>query len=239
MSNKTARETRREKRRQEQQRVLTRNLLIIAGVVLLIVAGIWYSSSRPVGDIVSITPREIPNANGRQMGNPDAPVVVEVFEDYQCPVCGDFTKNVEPQIIENYVKTGKVLFIYRFYPFIDDRVATKESDQAANASMCASEQGRFWDYHDILYANQNGENAGAFNNRRLQAFAENLGLNMDDFNNCFEESKYWDEIRQDLALGQTRTVQGTPTVFVNNQVLQGFTYPIVQAGIEAALASTP
>lgn len=239
MSNKSARETRREKRQQEQRRQLIRNLLIIVGVVLLVLAGIWYSSTRPVGDIVSITPRDLPNPNGRQLGDPNAPVVVEVFVDFQCPACLLFTTDYEPAIIENYVKTGKVLFIVRFYPFIDDRVASKESDQAANASMCAAEQDRFWDYHDILFANQTGENIGAFSNRRLQAFAENLGLNMNEFNSCFEDSEYWDEISQDLALGDTRTVTGTPTVFVNNQILPDFSYVTIQNAIEAALATAP
>jgi protein-disulfide isomerase len=239
VSNKNIRETRREKRQQQKTRELTRNLIIIAGVVLLVASGLIYGSTRPIGDIVEITPRDLPNVDGRQMGDPDAPVVVEVFEDFQCPACGNFTATVEPALIEDYVKTGKVLFIYRFYPFIDDRSATKESDQAANASMCASEQDKFWEYHDILFANQNGENIGGFSNRRLQAFAETLGLNMDTFNSCFEDSKYWDEIRQDVALAQTRAVTGTPTVFVNNQILSGFSYPIVQSAIETALATAP
>lgn len=238
MSNKNLREARRAKRQQQQRRQLIRNLLIIAGVVLLIGAGIAYAATRPIGNITSITPRDIPNPSGRQMGNPDAPVVVEVFEDFQCPVCKNFTESVEPLLVDNYVRSGNVLFIYRFDPFIDDRSSGAESDQAANASLCASEQDRFWDYHDILYANQNGENIGGFSNRRLQAFAENLGLNMDSFNSCFESNKYRDVINQDLALARERAVTGTPTVFVNGQVLQDFQYDTIQNAIEAALAST-
>lgn len=239
MSNKNLRETRRAKRQEQQRRQLIRNLLIIVGIVLLIGAGIAYSATRPIGDVTSITPRDLPNVNGRQMGNPDAPVVVEVFEDFQCPVCKTFTETVEPTLIESYVRTGQVLFIYRFDPFIDDRSSGQESDQAANASMCASEQGRFWDYHDILYANQNGENIGGFSNRRLQAFAENLGLNMDAFNACFDSNNYRDEIYQDLALARERNVTGTPTVFVNGQVLPDFQYNTIQNAIEVALTSAP
>lgn len=239
MSNKTLRETRRAKRQEQQRRQLIRNLLIIVGVVLLIGAGIAYAATRPIGDVVSITPRDIPTPNGRQMGNPDAPVVVEVFEDFQCPVCKNFTDSIEPSLVDNYVRTGKVLFIYRFDPFIDDRASGKESDQAANASMCASDQGRFWDYHDMLYANQNGENIGGFSNRRLQAFAENLGLDMDAFNTCFENNAHLDVINQDLALARERFVTGTPTVFVNNQVLPDFAYETIRTAIEAALVSAP
>ncbi|GAB4579134.1 MAG: DsbA family protein [Anaerolineales bacterium] len=239
MSNKTIRETRREKRQQQQRRQLTRNLIVIFGVVLLVASGLIYASTRPVGDVVEITPRDLPNPDGRQLGNPDAPVVMEVFEDFQCPACRSFTEDVEPALIENYIKTGQVLFIYRFYPFLDDRSTTKESDQAANASMCAAEQDRFWDYHDMLFANQAGENRNAFSNRRLQAFAETLGLDMEGFNACFEDNKYRAEINQDLALARERLVTGTPTVFINGQILPNFSYATISGAIEAALASAP
>lgn len=239
MTNKTSRESRREKRQQQQRRQITRNLLIIVGVVLLLAAGIIYGSLRPVGDVVEITPRDLPNPNGRQLGDPNAPVVLEVFEDFQCPACLEFTENIEPALLTNYVETGKVLFIFRFNPFIDDRSSTNESDQAANASLCANEQGKFWEYHDMLFANQKGENIGAYSNRRLQAFAETLSLDMDAFNSCFKDNKYQDEIFQDLALVRERFVTGTPTVFVNGQILPNFAYGTIQTAIETALASAP
>lgn len=238
MSTKS-REVRRERRQQQQRRQLARNLLIIGGFVLLIAAGIIYASLRPVGDIVEIIPRNLPNANGRQLGDPAAPVVVEVFEDFQCPACLRFTQEEEPLLLENYVNTGKVLFVFRFNPFLDDASATNESDQAANASLCANEQDRFWDYHDILFANQNGENRGAFSNRRLQAFAETIGLDIKAFNSCFEDHKYQDEIFQDLALAKERFVTGTPTIFVNGQILRDFSYTTIQSAIDAALVATP
>jgi protein-disulfide isomerase len=150
-------------------------------------------------------------ADGLAMGDPNAPVVVEVFEDFQCPACRAFTEGVEAQLIDStYIASGQVYYIFRQYPFLDDRVVTsKESDQASNASMCAMEQGRFWDYHDMLYANQQGENEGAFNDKRLQTFAEALGLDMTAFNACFKENRYSEEISQDLNLGQGRNVTGT------------------------------
>ncbi|HLF91635.1 MAG TPA: DsbA family protein [Anaerolineales bacterium] len=234
MSTKSSRETRRQRRQQQQRRQMIRNLLIIAGVVLLIAAGIIYASLRPIGDIVEITPRDLQNANGLTLGDPNAPVVVEAFEDFQCPACLSFTQTVEPQLIASYVDTGQVLFIYRHYPFIG-----QESSAASNASMCANEQDRFWDYHDILFANQTGENIGAFSNRRLQAFAETLGLNMDNFNACFRENRYDDQIKEDKANGLASQVTGTPTIFVNGQILSSFAYPTIQAAIETALATSP
>jgi protein-disulfide isomerase len=92
-----------------------------------------------------------------------------------------------------------------------------ESDQAANAAMCANEQDKFWEMQSILFANWNGENQGAFSNRRLQAMAESIGLDMDTFNNCFDANKYEAEIQADFDLGQQMGVSGTPAVFVNGQ----------------------
>ena len=234
MSTKSSRETRRAKRQQQQRRQMIRNLLIIGGVVLLIAAGIIYASLRPIEDVVAITSRNLQNANGLTVGNPDAPVVVEVYEDFQCPVCRNFTETVEPLIIENYVNTGQALYIFRQYPFIGS-----ESFAASNASMCANAQDRFWDYHDILYANQTGENIGAFSNKRLQAFAENLGLDMDSFNACFNKSTYDDQIKEDKAKGLAAQVSGTPTVFVNGRALPDFQYQTVQNAIESALLTSP
>jgi protein-disulfide isomerase len=78
------------------------------------------------------------------------------------------------------------MFNFQQFPFLDSQSIAKESHQAANASMCAFELGRFWDYHDMLFANQGEvENGGSFNDKRLQAFAESIGLDMNTFDDCF------------------------------------------------------
>lgn len=234
------RETR--ERRQRQQRMFL--ILGIAGVALLVAAFLIYPSIRdantPIGEIVAITPAAAPMADGLTMGDPNAPVVVEVFEDFQCPACRNFTTDTEPLLVENYVATGKIRYIFRHYPFLDDRAATRESDQAANASMCANEQGKFWEYHQMLYANWNGENEGSFSNKRLVAFAETLGLEMTAFNACFEDNKYKSQIDDDFALGTQYGVTGTPSVFVNGKILSpGFVPPYdeIANAIEAALVT--
>jgi protein-disulfide isomerase len=137
------------------------------------------------------------------------------------------------------VANNKVYYIYRQYPFLDDAVAGKESDQAANASMCAAEQGRFWDYHDTLFANWNGENQGSFSDRRLIAFAETLGLTMDQFEKCFNANTYADEIDADITKATQLAVTGTPTVFVNGVVVKkGFvpSFDDMSSAIDAELA---
>ena len=229
-------------RQQRQQRLIL--ILVVSGIAIALAAILIGPSLRtsiaPVGEIVTVEPHERPLVDGRMLGDPNAPVVIEVWEDFQCPACRDFSKNIEPLLVQNFVANGQVRYIFRQYPFIDDKAPTSESDQAANGSMCAMEQGRFWDYHDILFANWNSENAGAFNDKRLVAFAETIGLDMNQFNTCFSENRYKDEINQDIVLGNNAGVTGTPSVFVNGKILTpGFVpgYDAISSAIEAELAS--
>ena len=237
------RQQRREKMRREQQR----NRLITIGLVtlgaifiaLVFVYPSFRAATEPVGDVKAAVPREHPQAEGMAMGDPNAPVKIDVFEDFQCPACRSFSTDIEPQIIENYVVTGKVYYVFHNYPFIDTNTVTKESHQAANGVMCANEQGKFWDYHDTLFANWNGENEGAFKDARLLAFAETIdGLDVDAFKTCFEENRYKDDIQNDFDLGQQMGVSGTPSVFVNGEILSpGFIpqFADIQAAVDAIL----
>lgn len=211
------REERRAKMQREQQRQRLRIIgLIVLGAGFLVFAIIW-PQIRSVGEIVTVTPAALPDADGLSLGDPDAPVTIDVFEDFQCPACQRFTESVEPLVIQNLVADGRARYVFHNYPFLDGNGAgsSGESDQAANAAMCANEQDRFWEMHSILYANLGGENRGAFSNRRLQAMAESIGLDMDTFNACFGENRYEEEIQADFELGQQMGVTGTPTVFVN------------------------
>lgn len=237
----TRREAVREKRRKQQRR---QRLYIILGVIaaaLIIAAFIIIPTLQPVGDIVTITPHDRPMADGRAMGDPNAPVVIDVYSDFQCPACKNFSEQIEPEVTDTYVSTGQVYYIYRHFPFLDDRSPRNESDQAANASMCAADENRFWDYHDILFANWDGENQGAFNDKRLVAFAESLGLNMDAFNSCFNANLHKEVIDEDNDTGRSIGVTGTPSVFVNGRILTpGFipSFSQISEAVEAELAAS-
>ena len=235
----TKRQAVREKRRQQQRRQRLIILFVVVGAALIVSGLLILPSMLPAGDIVQITPQSRPMVNGRNLGDPNAPVKIEVFEDFQCPSCQSFSEQIEPQVVETYGATGKVYYTFRHFPFLDDNQIRKESDQAANASMCAAEQGRFWDYHDMLFANWKGENQGAFIDRKLISFAEALGLDMNAFNTCFRENRYKDEIDADRALGESLGVQGTPSVFVNGELLTpGFvpSFSDISQAVEATLS---
>jgi protein-disulfide isomerase len=231
------RSTYREKRRQQEQRRRLTILIIVVIAALAVAALLILPNYLPIGEIAAVTPQSHPDAQGTAMGNPDAPVRIDVFEDFQCPSCRAYTENYEPLIIANDVPMGRVYYVFRQWPFIGP-----ESLQAANASMCANAQGRFWDYHDMLFTNQGTENGGGFSDRRLTAFAEQLGLNMTDFNTCFKKNEYQSEIQSDYSEGTKLGVSGTPAIFVNGvQIAPGFipSYDDIERAINEAIAGTP
>ena len=210
----------REERRRKEQR---QRIFIIAGVVfvalilVIILAGPSIRNSlTPVGEFTQVAPVSYPDMDGTALGKADAPVLVEVYEDFQCPACKIYTEQIEPQVIQAFVVPGKVRYVFHQYPFLDDRQSVKESDQAANASLCAADQDRFWDYHAILYANSE-EFQGAFTDKRLEAYAQSVGLDMDAFKQCYRDRRFKDQITEQQNQGSQAGVSGTPTVFVNGQ----------------------
>jgi protein-disulfide isomerase len=213
--------SKRQERRARQQRQQQRQrLMLIGGIVVvaaLVVFALVYPNVKSVGEIITVTPATLPNPDGSSLGDTSAPATIDIFEDFQCPACRSFTESIEPLVIKNLVATGKARYVFHNYPFIDGNGVGNggESDQAANAAMCANEQGKFWDMHAIIYANWNGENQGNLNDRRLQAMAESIGLDMNAFNDCFNANKYKSEIQADFDRGSKMGVNGTPTVFVN------------------------
>ncbi len=213
--------------------------IIVVGA-LLVAAALIYPNLKPVGEIAPVSSGERPMVKDNAMGDPNAPIKIEEFSDYQCPFCARFYEETEGQIADTYVADGSVYFVYRsFGNFIGP-----ESQAAAEAAYCAGDQNQYWEYHDILFANLTGENVGAFADRRLGAFAEALTLDMDAFNSCFDSNKYADRVEQDYQDGSAAGVTGTPafliTYTVNGEEKQRFiagAYPFseFQTQIEEAL----
>jgi protein-disulfide isomerase len=165
------------------------------------------------------------------LGDPEAPVVIVEYSDFQCPFCRQFHEQTLPSIVENHVLTGEVYFEYRNFPFIG-----RESIEAANSALCAAQQGQFWPYAAYLFANQTGENVGAFSEARLQAIALEMGLEMDSFEQCSSRNEMQDEVQAHYAQGLDAGVNSTPTFYVNGKEIRGaLPYAQFQAEIEAAL----
>jgi len=149
-------------------------------------------------------------------GDPNAPVTMIEFGDFQCPFCGRHAATVGPQIDEQYIQNGKVRFGYFNFAFLG-----QESNWAAEAAECASDQNKFWEYHDVLYSSQAGENQGAFNKENLKKFAEDLGLDTNAFNECFDSGKYTQLIQEESSTASSIGVRSTPTFLINGQPVVG------------------
>jgi len=215
---KNKRQKIKEKKQQQQRNRLIMISLLVLGAAFVVYAFLS-STIQSVGEITVPELSEHPNADGLALGDPNAPVTIDVFEDFQCSACQFFTESIEPLVIEYYVSTGKARLVFHNYPFLDGDGAFNggESDRAANASMCASEQNRFWDMQAIIFANLNGENQGNLNNQTLKAMAEAIDLDTAAFNECYDDNKYRDQIQADFEYGQELGVSGTPTVYVNGE----------------------
>jgi protein-disulfide isomerase len=151
------------------------------------------------------------------MGDPNAPVVIEDFSDFQCSHCRDFFQTTEAYIIENYIATGKVYFIYHSFGSSEG-----DSGRAAKAAYCAGDQNMFWEMHDIIYTNFSGANSGGYSNNRLIEMAEMIELeDIEIFEDCLKADKYDDKVVDDAKLGNDRGVTGTPTFFINDQIITG------------------
>ncbi|OGH10694.1 MAG: hypothetical protein A3B38_04405 [Candidatus Levybacteria bacterium RIFCSPLOWO2_01_FULL_36_13] len=166
------------------------------------------------------------------LGNKDAKVTVIEFADFQCPFCEKWFTDVGANLIKDYVNTGKVKLAFRHFAFLGD-----ESNWSAEASECANEQGKFWQYHDYLYEHQGAENSGAFSKDNLKSFAATLDLNTSQFNSCLDSGKYTKNVQDDTKAGQDAGVSGTPTAFVNGYSIVGAVpYSELKAKIDEELA---
>lgn len=219
---KSKRQERRERMRQQEirRRLLTIGLITV-GAVLLVFAVVW-PQIRPVAAVVAVDSGTYPNANDNSMGDPNVPIKIEEFSDFQCPFCERFHKETEPLLKQYYIDTGKVQFVYRsFGNFVSQNVGggRTESQDAAAAAYCAGEQNKFWEIHALLFANVLGENVGSFSDRRLEAIAEKVdGLDMDQFRGCYSSGKYEDRVQQDLQDGQAAGITGTPGFLITYTV---------------------
>ena len=223
---KSKRQERREKiaRQERRNRLLTIGLITL-GAVLVVFAVVW-PLLRPVAEVVSANPGTLFQPDDNTLGDPNAPIKIEEFADFQCPFCEQFHEETEPLLKQYYIDTGKVHFVYRSMGnFVSDNIARgrgtpakTESRDAALASYCAGEQDKFWEMHAHLFANVLGEDAGSFTDRRLKEIAEIADLDMAAFNSCYDSGKYLDRVQQDFEDGQAAGVSGTPGFIITYTV---------------------
>jgi protein-disulfide isomerase len=145
------------------------------------------------------------------MGDPNAKITIVEWGDYQCTYCHLFHQNTKDQLIQEYVNTGKVNFVFRDFP-----LNGPDSVLAAEAAYCAGDQNKYWQYHDELYNNWGGERTGWVNKKSLDQFATNVGLDLNQFDQCMSDKKYENKVLENRQFGQEIGIDGTPSFIIFN-----------------------
>lgn len=183
------------------------------------------NESLVVKDFRDVIPRQDPEDSRKLVdldddpvkGNPDAPITLVEFADFQCPFCARFYEQTLPAIEENFVNTGKVKIVFRDFPIPNIH---PNALSAHIASECANVQGKFWQYHDILFSRQQEwnklENSQAI--EKFSAYAQELNLDP-SFNSCMQSQQPLAEISHDMEDARKYGSTGTPSFFVGNDEL--------------------
>lgn len=166
-----------------------------------------YTYTNPEGVEISVA------AGTHYIGDPNAPVKVVEYADFQCPACANFATNAEDRLFRNYVETGRVQFIYHEFPLLQHANAKK----AAETARCAGDQGKFWQMHDVLFKRQVlwsdlGDPTSTFS-----TYAKDLGLNTSEFDACLTGGTYTAQIDAAQEASAQAQVPATPTFIVNGQ----------------------
>ena len=194
----------------------TKKYLVIGiGIAIVIALGASFTSyigqfeqqtqtNQTEGEILSLKAPPV-------LGSETASVTIIEMGDYQCEMCKRWYDNTRPKIIENFIDTGKANLI-----FIDLPILGYDSHTAAEATYCADDQDMYWDYHATLYDYQGHMNSGWANSERLKAFAFNLGLNMDEFEECLDSGKYEKRIKFNSEKAKSSGANSTPNFVIVN-----------------------
>jgi len=226
----------RRRKRKQQQRMVT--IMIVAGVALIAVAIIMVPTImrnlETVGEYAQPEKNPRPMANDNTMGDPNAPVIIEEFSDFGCSHCATFSTETAERIVQDYVSTGQVYFISRS---AGNLLNNPNTQLAAEAAYCAADQNMYWDYHDLVYANQGILFYGgvAYIDNYLIAFADTLGLDSSEFKDCLDDGKNRDRMLQDGEDARVVGINATPSFLINGTMVNNMPYEEFQAYIEGAL----
>ena len=195
--------------------------LVVIGVVLVVGGAVLWSTMQNKPAPIEL-PKDAPamQAEGYLRGNPNAPISIIEFADFECPGCGQFATIQGPDIKTRIVDAG--LANFRFYDF--PLTSIHQNTLFAHlAAACANDQGKFWEMHDQLFLNQPDWSSLATTNPRkvIEAYATAVGLDMASYNTCMDEQKHLARIQANAKEGESRGVNSTPTIIVGNKVYPG------------------
>ena len=212
----------------------------LAVIALVGIGALAYVSSRPRNAATTVDPNlaTAADAQGYLLGKPDAPVKVIEFADFECPACAQFATLAEPDIKKRLIDTG--IISYRFHDF--PLAMHRNTWPAHNAAACADEQGKFWEMHDQLFNMQDRWNGQATSRPKSQfeQYARAIGLNVGQWESCYDSRKYEARIRASEALAIKSGATQTPTFVIGNKMVGGaISYDRFKALVDSALALAP
>ena len=204
-------------------------LIVVAVVIGVLALRPWENKSLPsLSAATPGTPALV--KNGFTLGQSNAPVVIDIYEDFQCPICRDWYLTIYPQLRDGVIAAGEAKLVFHGFSFIGD-----ESKAADRAAYAAAQQNRFWDMWATLYANQGTENSGAFSDARLRSMAQALNLNLTQFDADFASPAAQSFVLAGASEAGAAGVTGTPTLIIAGKPYAGLTgYATLKAAIDAA-----
>lgn len=179
-------------------------------------------------------------AQGVTKGDPNAPITIVEFADYQCPGCGAFALSVKPQVELSYVQSGKAKFTFFDFPLVNNH---PHAFLAARAARCAGDQDRFWEYQDALFRNQPTWSAKTEVVGDFVDYAEATGLDTESFEACLKSDRHADVVTANMELGNQLGIPGTPTIMVSEgggmaRRLNSFDFQSIQLVVDGLLESS-
>ena len=211
--------------------------LIGAGLLfaLIIVFAVTINSTGGGLTLGDIEQPDVPAewVNGRQLGNPDALITVEAWEDFLCPACGQWTRTIEPRLFEEFIQTGQVKLTFQHFPL---QIHAPGAQFGAIASECAADQGAFWPYHDRLFQAAANSGQPGFQVDRLIEYAAELQLDEGAFRRCVTTQEHRNAVDESVTQAIANELTSTPSVLVNDKKLADpFDYDELKAEIERLL----
>jgi len=211
----------------------------IGAVALVGIVALAWLTSRPKAAVTQIDP-SLPalKAEGYLLGSPSAPVEVVEFADFECPACGQYATLTEPDVRARLINTGLVRFRFMDYPL----AMHKNTWDASLAAACANDQGKFWEMHDAIFANQDRWSTEATNRPRrvMGELAKGVGLDMAKYDACMEADTHRAKIQSHLAEAERRQIRSTPTFVFNGKVVpSALPYDAFKKYVDEAAAAAP
>ena len=210
-------------------------LVAVVGIVAVGASMRGSTGATELLDLGDVSDEElVAMAQGMIYGDPDAPVTIMEFGDYQCPACGQFAGSVKPQVDLAYIETGQAKLVFHDFPL----PGHPNAFPAARAARCAGDQDQYFAYHDLLFRNQQQWSLKSNPAGEFVSYAEEAGLDRSAFAECLESDRFADVVTANRMLGERLAVGGTPTLFVHTgqgpaRRLGGFQFIDVQRAMEA------